>query len=128
MSPTKSIVTAQVGNETPPVGKASSRSACAAPDQPIDEVDPLEDPELAQAMKALGNPTRIKIFRLIAERNTCITGELVAELPLAQSTVSEHLRILREANLIQGEIEGPRTSYCINQRILTALKRSIMAL
>jgi ArsR family transcriptional regulator len=128
MPPTKSIATAQVGNEALPAAKAGSQSACATPDHPIDEVDPLDDPELAQATKALGNPTRIKIFRLIAERQACITGELVAELPLAQSTVSEHLRILREANLIQGEIEGPRTSYCINQRVLASLKRSILEL
>ena len=128
MSPTKSIASAQAGNEALPATKAGTQDVCATPEDPIDKVDPLDDPELAQATKALGNPTRIKIFRLIAERQTCITGELVAELPLAQSTVSEHLRILREANLIQGEIEGPRTSYCINQRVLAALKRSILEL
>ncbi len=102
--------------------------ACAIPEPAMDEVDPLDDGELAHITKALGNPTRIRIFRLLTERQTCVTGELVAELPLAQSTISEHLRILREANLIQGEIEGPRTSYCINQRVLTAFKRAIQTL
>jgi NADPH-dependent 2,4-dienoyl-CoA reductase/sulfur reductase-like enzyme/DNA-binding transcriptional ArsR family regulator len=125
---TKSIPTAQVGNEALIATQAVPLDGCTTPDHPIDQADTLDDPELAQATKALGNPTRIKIFRLIAERQTCITGELVAELPLAQSTVSEHLRILREANLIQGEIEGPRTSYCINQRVLASLKHSIVAL
>ena len=56
------------------------------------------------------------------------TGDVVAELPLAQSTVSEHLRILREAGLIQGEIEGPRTRYCVNATGLAILKAGINAL
>lgn len=128
MYPTKSIASSQVESTAPSAENRRRREVCTTPELPFDEVDPLNDQELALATKALGNPTRIKLFRLIAERQTCITGELVAELPLAQSTISEHLRILREANLVQGEISGPRTSYCINQQVLASLKRAIAAL
>jgi ArsR family transcriptional regulator len=87
-----------------------------------------DDETLAAMAKALGHPARIKILRLLDERRDCITGDVVAQLPLAQSTVSEHLRILREAGLIQGEIEGPRTRYCISTAGLSALKAGIAAL
>ena len=80
----------------------------------------IDDAQLAAMAKAMGHPVRIRILRLLAERRACVTGDLVAELPLAQSTVSEHLRILRDAGLIQGEIEGPRTSYCLNAAGLAA--------
>jgi ArsR family transcriptional regulator len=83
---------------------------------------------MAAMAKALGHPARVHILRVLAERQTCITGDLVAEMPLAQSTISEHLRILREAGLIQGEIEGPRTSYCINRAGLAALKEAVASL
>jgi ArsR family transcriptional regulator len=78
--------------------------------------------------KALAHPVRIAILRLLDQRDTCVTGDLVAELPLAQSTVSEHLRILREAGLIQGEIEGPRTRYCVNRDRLALLRAGIAGL
>lgn len=78
--------------------------------------------------KALGHPARVKILRMLAARDTCVTSEVVDGLPLAQSTVSEHLRLLREAGLIQGEIDGPRTRYCINTTGLTALKAGIASL
>ena len=78
--------------------------------------------------KALGHPARVKILRLLAARETCITGDVVAELPLAQSTVSEHLRVLRDAGLVQGEIDGQRTRYCISGSGLSALKAGIAAL
>lgn len=71
---------------------------------------------------------RIRLLRILLERETCVTGELVAELPLAQSTVSEHVRVLREAGLIQGEIEGPRTSYCVSATGLAVLKAGIASL
>ena len=87
-----------------------------------------DDETLAALAKAVGHPVRIKILRLLASRDTCMTGDLVAELPLAQSTISEHLRLLRAAGLIQGEIEGPRTKYCINSAGLAALKDGISGL
>ncbi len=106
---------------------------CCVDDEVISPSDALEaralDNETLGVMaKALGHPTRIRILQLLAERHTCVTGDLVAELPLAQSTISEHLRILREAGLIQGEIEGPRTSYCLNRAGLNALKVAVNSL
>ena len=87
-----------------------------------------DDDTLALMAKALAHPARVKILRVLDARQTCVTGDVVIELALAQSTVSEHLRILREAGLIQGEIEGPRTRYCINRAGLAALKAGVAAL
>lgn len=87
-----------------------------------------DDETLASLAKAVGHPARIKILRLLAQRQACVTGDVVAELPLAQSTVSEHLRVLREAGLIQGEMDGPRTRYCISGTGLAALKSGISGL
>ena len=92
------------------------------------EVPAPDDETLAAMAKALGHPARVKILRLLDARQACVTGEFVAEIALAQSTVSEHLRILREAGLIQGEIEGPRTRYCVNPTGLAALKAGVAAL
>ena len=69
---------------------------------------------LAQMLKALGNPVRFRIMQYLAEHPVCITGEIVEFTTLAQSTVSQHLKVLREAGLIEGEIEGPATCYCID--------------
>ncbi len=68
--------------------------------------------------KAVGHPARVQILRMLARTETCICGEIVDELSLAQSTVSQHLRVLKDAGLIHGEIDGPRTCYCISQRTL----------
>jgi ArsR family transcriptional regulator, arsenate/arsenite/antimonite-responsive transcriptional repressor len=77
------------------------------------EFKPL-DQKLAEFTKALGHPARIAILRTLAERGTCICGELVEELPLAQSTVSQHLKELKAAGLIRGEVDGPKSCYCID--------------
>ena len=87
-----------------------------------------DDATLAKLAKALGHPARIRILRLLATRETCITGDVVAELPLAQSTVSEHLRILREAGLVQATQDGPRSTYCLSRVGLVALQRGIAEL
>ena len=105
----------------------SSNAGGAAPFPPATVVLP-DDDTLAAMAKAIGHPARVAILRLLAHRDTCATGDVVAELPLAQSTVSEHLRILREAGLIQGEFEGPRTRYCVNPTGLAALRAGIAAL
>jgi ArsR family transcriptional regulator len=65
-------------------------------------------------LKALGNPIRFQIVAFLAERRACVTHEIVRNTPLAQSTVSQHLKVLREAGLIQGEVEGPATCYCLD--------------
>jgi len=75
--------------------------------------------------KAISHPVRIRILRLLAARTTCVAGEVVSELPLAQSTVSQHLKILREAGLIRGEIDGPRVCYCIDPGAVERLKALI---
>jgi len=80
---------------------------------------------LVQMLKALGNPIRFEIMRTLAERQSCITQDIVDALPLAQSTTSQHLKVLREAGLIHGEIEGPATCYCINPEAIRWLKDQI---
>ena len=72
--------------------------------------------ELAEYAKALAHPARIAILNLLISKNACICGDIVDELPLAQSTVSQHLKELKEADLIKGEIEGTSICYCINEK------------
>lgn len=69
----------------------------------------------AELMKALGHPARIAIIELLAERETCICGDITDELPLAQSTVSQHLKALKTAGIIKGEIDGVRVCYCLDE-------------
>ena len=73
-----------------------------------------DEVRLAAWAKAIAHPARIAILKVLAERNTCICGEIVDALPLAQATVSQHLKALKEAGFVQGEIEGPRTCYCLD--------------
>jgi len=92
-----------------------------APDlRPVE--GPEADTELALLAKALGHPARVQILRLLARKNTCICGEIVDDLGLAQSTVSQHLKVMKEAGIIQGEIDGPRVCYCLDPRTLRRLK------
>lgn len=84
---------------------------CCPPPPPHDpSVDP--DEETARLAKALGHPVRVRILRLLLEREECVVGTIAGELPLAQSTVSQHLKVLREAGLIHGEVDGARICYC----------------
>ena len=69
---------------------------------------------LADFAKALSHPARIAILKVLAQKNECICGEIVEVLPLAQSTVSQHLKELKNAGLIEGSVDGPRSCYCIN--------------
>jgi ArsR family transcriptional regulator len=80
------------------------------------------DEELANFAKALGHPARVKILRLLVRKDACICSDIVDELPLAQSTVSQHLKVLKDAGLIRGDIDGPRVCYCIEPRALRRLK------
>lgn len=72
---------------------------------------------IAKMAKAIGHPARIAILEVLLKRNTCICGDLVDELPLSQSTVSQHLRELKEVGLIRGEIEGTSICYCIDEKV-----------
>jgi len=80
---------------------------------------------LARMLKALGNPIRFQIMEYLASSQTCITNYIVRILPLAQSTVSQHLKVLREAGLNTGEIEGPATCYCLDADGIQWLKGQI---
>lgn len=80
---------------------------------------------LAARLKALGHPARVEILRVLAERGTCICGEVVEVLPLAQSTVSQHLKVLREAGLVRGEVEGPKSCYCLDQKIIEQFRSDL---
>ena len=70
---------------------------------------------VARMAKALGHPTRIEILVFLASQNSCFFGDIHDELPIAKSTVSQHLKELRDAGLIQGEIEAPKVRYCIHR-------------
>lgn len=84
--------------------------------QPTDVATALrdDDAQLARLAAALGHPARVAIVRFLQDKGECICGEIVDVLPLAQSTVSQHLKVLKEAGWIMGETDGPRTCYCIN--------------
>jgi ArsR family transcriptional regulator len=84
--------------------------------------------ELATLAKALAHPARILILRLLARKNSCICGEIVGELDLAQSTVSQHLKVMKEAGLIRGEVDGPRVCYCLSPRALRRFKAIVGSL
>jgi ArsR family transcriptional regulator len=80
------------------------------------EIDGLtqEEERAAAVFRALGNPARIRIVTELARRNACVAGDLVDVLPLAQSTVSQHLKVLKEAGVIKGVIEGNDQCYCLD--------------
>ena len=80
------------------------------------EIEYLKETEdLAKFAKALGHPTRIKILNYLESQSCCFTGDLLNVIPLAQSTISQHLKELKNAGLIQGEVTPPKIKYCINQ-------------
>ena len=106
--------------------RTSAKSACCPPANEEVDLRPIEgeqaDEELATLAKALGHSARVQILRLLVRKDACICGDIVGELPLAQSTVSQHLKVLKNAGLIRGEIDGPRVCYCIEPRTLRRLK------
>ena len=96
-----------------------------AKENPTVRVLAHDEDRLVRMLKALGNPVRFQIVQILAEKQMCITGEIVDFTTLAQSTVSQHLKVLREAGLIRGEIEGPATCYCLNEEAIQWLKDQI---
>ncbi|MFN7289572.1 MAG: ArsR/SmtB family transcription factor [Pirellula sp.] len=90
---------------------------------PLPDVAWAED--LARLSWAFAHPARVRIVRLLLNRTSCLCGEIVDEMSLAQSTVSQHLKILKEAGIVQGEIDGPRVCYCINEKELAKLKKLV---
>ncbi len=84
-----------------------------------------EDIWLADVAKALSHPARIKILKLLTQMDSCMVGNIVDQLPLAQATVSQHLKELRRVGLVQGEIDGPKICYCVNNKNLSKAKAAL---
>lgn len=80
---------------------------------------------MADIAKALSHPARIKILKILTEMNVCMCGDIVEQLPLAQATVSQHLKELKRVGLIQGDIEGPKVCYCVNNPTLQKAKKEL---
>lgn len=103
--------------------------ACCGPADDEPDLRPVDgkdaDEELATLAKAIGHPARVQILRILGRKNACICGDIVDELPLAQSTVSQHLKVLKDAGLVRGDIDGPRVCYCIEPRALRRIKALI---
>ena len=76
----------------------------------------VEQKKMARYSKAMGHPTRMFILQLLSRQSCCYSGDLTEVLPIAKSTLSQHLRELKDAGLIQGEIEAPKIKYCLNQQ------------
>jgi DNA-binding transcriptional ArsR family regulator len=86
--------------------------------------DSLDDDAFSSICKALAHPARIRILSFLKKMNQCVCGEIVEMLPLAQSTVSQHLKVLKNSGLVKGEIEGPRTCYCLDFHMLEKFKKT----
>jgi DNA-binding transcriptional ArsR family regulator len=84
--------------------------------------------EIGKIAKALSHPARIKILNILSDMNVCMCGDLVELLPLSQSTVSQHLKELKHAGLIYGEVDGPKVCYCINNKAISRAKKLFDAL
>lgn len=87
--------------------------------------NPTFDEELkqrARLFKALAHPARLAILEYLAEIKTCITGDIAEELPLSRTTVNQHLKELKKADLIKGTVEGVKTNYCLNEKALHELR------
>lgn len=81
--------------------------------------------DLADFAKAVSHPARIAILTTLAEKRECICGDLVLDLPLAQSTVSQHLKVLKGVGLVKGIIDGPRSRYCIDWKVFEQFQTSL---
>ena len=105
---------------------------CCEPTAPLSEERSLSDEEadeeLARLAKAIGHPVRIRILRLLAQDPGCMCGMLFQQIPLAESTVSQHLKVLKEAGLIEGEVDLPRICYCTKTKTVLRLKQLVSTL
>ncbi len=97
----------------------------ATPDLPV---GPEADAALAALSRALGHPARVAILRRLCAEDTCLAGDLSDALPLAASTVSAHLKTLKDAGLVRGTIDGPRRCYCVDRTVLRTLRALLDAL
>lgn len=115
--------------------KTKLDSSCCTPARAQEENDdlrPVEGPgadeELAVFAKAMAHPIRVRIVRMLSRREARVCSEIVNELPLAQSTVSEHLRILKEAGLVRSSSNGTKVGYCIEASALRRMKALAVSL
>jgi ArsR family transcriptional regulator len=90
--------------------------------------DSAADREIAAIARALGHPARVAILRHLIQGGECVCGKIVDVMPLAQATVSQHLKVLKEAGLVRGEIDGPRVCYCANPDVLALLGERLASL
>ncbi|MBW2467378.1 MAG: winged helix-turn-helix transcriptional regulator [Deltaproteobacteria bacterium] len=93
-----------------------------------DKNNDVDAESLASMCKALGHPARVMIVNYLNKIDRCLCGDIVDILPLAQSTVSQHLKCLKEAGLIKGEVEGPKTCYCLDKEKLEKFTRMVVDL
>ena len=88
----------------------------------------MEAEHIARIFKALGHPTRVKIVEHLIRINTCVCGDLVDLFPFAQSTISQHLKQLKAAGIVCGEVEGPKTYFCVDKHVLKQFREYINSL
>lgn len=110
------------------VKQSKGTKRCTAPASPGRQRHDRSADDFAQLAWAIAHPARIQIVRFLIARQACVCGEIVDQLPLAQSTVSQHLKILKQSGLVQGEVDGPKVCYCINPERLEALKDCVAGL
>ena len=111
---------------SPMTDHACRPRAFQAPSLPADDQDRLA--QLAVWAKALGHPVRLRILRFLLAQEGCMCGDIVEHIHLAQATISQHLKMLKEAGLIQGTIDGSKICYCVNPLVLKALAAGITGL
>ncbi len=100
----------------------------AEPSPPVPTEPEEANAALARLAKAIAHPARVAIIRLLVRREGCIVGDIVDELPLAQSTISQHLKQLKSAGLIRGDVDGPRVCYCVEPGTVALLKALVAGL
>lgn len=103
-------------------------SSCCDTDAVPFQARPEQDERLAALCKALAHPHRVYILRFLLAQRSCFAGEIADQLPLAASTVSQHLHHLKESGLVKGEVDGPRRCYFVDPQVLALLKQLVEAL
>lgn len=109
-------------------GRATSCCPPVLAGAPVPTAGEGYERELSALAKAMGHPARVRILRLLSERTGCVCGDIVDEIGLAQSTVSQHLAVLKDAGLIRGDVVGPRVCYCLAPEVLRRFKMLAAAL
>ena len=115
----------ELGNDLVKVSPAASDSTTAPAACCTLDISGQDQERLVRMFKALGNPTRFEIMKFLVTHPGCITGDIVSYLPIAQATVSQHLKVLREAGWITGEIEGPATCYYLNEESIAWFRERV---